>query len=521
MKRNNKKSLTSDNQSEKQLSRRKVLQKTGMFGLGITASYFAPSGLLQNSASAAGMPINAVSERAVKGASALASGAKKKIVSILIPGGSGGNLTPFLDEWKAATGVGVELIEVPNTELYSKAMQEAVAKSGQYDLIIGPSSALPDFTEAGLARDISAWVDKYDPEIDHGEFRIPYPFSEFGCKYAGKYRALFADADNWALYMRKDWMEEPESKKAFKEKYNRDLVAPKTWQEYDELVAFFTQPEKGRFGSLEYRSSYYTKWQWMQRFCSKGMLYFDKDMKPLCNTSEGIAALDELIALEKYLPKEVFTNGWSENYNQYAQGHVFSSFSWPSFFRYNNDPSISAATSGKLMASPVPGTMVDGELIRASVNAFGWLYVVNEHSNVPELAYLFAQWHTAPDISDRAIPMNGGYFDPTRTNHFLAPGPEMKAKYTQPWLDAAWEGISDVIPELNIRGTNEYSEALDRNCVEAVLGKKTATEAMNDAASEMARITRRLGKDRQVVSWRSLARTFPEKIKKRNNVASW
>lgn len=517
------KTKNSERQSKQrsQISRRDILKKSGLFSIGLTASYFAPFGLSQNAAGAAGLPINAVSERAVKGAMVLAQGAVKKTISILIPGGSGGNLTPFLDEWKAATGIGVELIEVPNTELYSKAMQEAVAKSGQYDLIIGPAHALPDFTEAGLAHDISGLVEKHDPEIDHGDFRIPYPFSEFGCKYAGKYRGLYADADNWALYMRKDWMEESESQIAFAAKYNRKLEAPTTWQEYDELIAFFTQPEKGRFGSLEYRSSYYTKWQWMQRFCSKGMMYFDKDMEPMCNTPEGIAALEELIAMEPHLPKEVFTNGWSENYNQYAQGNVFSSFSWPSFFRYNNDPGISAATSGKLMAAPVPGTMVDGKLIRASVNAFGWLYVVNEYSSIPELAYLFAQWHTAPDISDRAIPMNGGYFDPTRTNHFQAPGAEMKAKYTQPWLDSAWEMISDVIPELNIRGTNEYSEVLDRNCVEAVLGKKTATDAMNDAASEMARITRRLGKERQIASWRSLARTFPEKIKMRNNVASW
>lgn len=465
--------------------------------------------------------IHHIANRATKGASALAPGAVKKTISILIPGGSGGNLTPFLEEWKSLTGLAVELIEVPNTELYSKAMQEAVAKTGQYDLIIGPVFALPDFTEAGLAKDLDPYVEKYQPELDHGAYRIPYPFSEFGCKYDGGYRALYADADNWALYMRKDWMEDPAEQAAFKAKYGRDLRAPDTWEDYDQLIEFFTRPEEGRYGSLEYRAPFYAKWQWMQRFCSKGMLYFDKDMTPLCNSPEGIAALEELIESEAYLPKESFTNGWSENYNQYGIGNVFSTFSWPSFFRYNNDPAISEVVAGNLLSAPVPGTLVNGELIRASVNAFGWLYVVNEHSAIPELAYLFAQWHTAPDVSDRAIPMNGGYFDPTRTNHFKSPGAAMKEKYTQAWLDAAWDQIDDVIPDFVIRGTFEYSEALDRNCVEAVLGKKSAEQAMNDAAKEMARITRRMGKERQIQSWHSLARTFPEKIKARHGVHTW
>ncbi|MEH6728702.1 MAG: extracellular solute-binding protein, partial [Hyphomicrobiales bacterium] len=365
----------------------------------------------------------------------------------MIPGGSGGNITPFIEEWKGLTGIDIQLVEVPNTELYSKAMQEAVAKTGQYDLIIGPVYALPDFSEAGLAKDITDYVEAHQPELDTGPYRIPYPFSDFGCKYNNEYRALYADADNWALYMRKDWLEDPEQQAAFKEVYGRDLEAPNTWDEYDDLITFFTQPENDRYGSLEYRSPFYTKWQWMQRFCSKGAMYFDQDMVPQCNSAEGVAALEELIATEHTMPKEAFTNGWSENYNQYGLGNVFSTLSWPSFFRYNNDPEISEAVAGNLMSVPVPGTMVDGELIRASVNAFGWLYVVSDHSNNPELAYLFAQWHTAPDISDRAIPKNGGYFDPTRTNHFREPGPEMEAKYTQAWLDAAWEQIGDVIPD--------------------------------------------------------------------------
>ena len=271
--------------SDGEVSRRSFLKTTTFGGAALALGGAIPGVFRPSPAFAAGGDIHAIANRAVAGAKALAAMSDKKDISILIPGGSGGNIAPFIDEWKKLTGISVQLVEVPNTELYSKAMQEAVAKTGQYDLIIGPVFALPDFTEAGLAKDITPYVEKYQPELDEGEYRIPYPFSEFGCKYNGDYRALYADADNWGLYMRKDWMEDPEQMAAFKAKHGRDLAVPKTWEEYDELVTFFTQPDKGWFGSLEYRAPFYTKWEWMQRFCSKGMMYFDKDM-----VSQGLVA---------------------------------------------------------------------------------------------------------------------------------------------------------------------------------------------------------------------------------------
>lgn len=486
----------------------------------LTAGFTFGSGWV-GAALAEGEPLSGVAQRAVDGAVALLPGAARNTLSILIPGGSAGNITGAIEAWAKLTGMSVSLVEVPNTELYSKAMQEAVAQTGQYDLIIGPAFALPDFSEAGLAEDITDLVAKYDPEIDHGPDRIVAPFSEFGCKYADRYRGLYSDGDNWALYMRRDWLEDPEQQAAFKAKYGRDLAAPDTWAEYDELCAFFTQPEKGWFGSLEYRSPFYTKWHWMMRFCSKGGMYFDKDMNAQCNTPAGIEALKELIAMEPTLPKEAFSNGWSENYNQFAQGNVFSCLNWPSFFRYNSDATIAPATAGKLTVAPIPGSPMDGQVVRASVNAFGWLFVVNAHSPVKELAYLYAQFNTAPDVSAREIPKNGGYFDPFRENHFVNPGPELLKSYTREWLDVGYALLPSVIPELNIRGTFEYSDALDRNCVEAILGKMTAEDAMAAAAEEMDRITRRLGADKQIVAWRALARSFPEPIRKLNAVDTW
>ena len=502
------------------LTRREVILELRRFGLGsvaiATLLKAAPFAMGDAHAAAEG-----VEERALNAAAELAKKASKKTISIMHPSGSAGNMKPFIKEWSDATGLGIELIEAPLTEMHSKGMQEAVAKTGQFDLILPSPFSIPDFASSGIALDITGFVEKYDPEIDHGESRIPYPTSEFGCKYLDRYYGIFTDGDQWTMYMRGDLLDDNDEKTAFKAKYGRELAAPTTWEEYDQTLEFFTRPDKKIWGGLEYRSAFYSKWQWMMRFCSKGKVYFDKDMEPLCDSPAGIDTVKELKALDNYMPREVYTNGWSENYNQFGQGQAFSAFSWPSFYRYNSDPEISPAVAGKIHNAPVPGTMVNGKLVRAALLPFGWSFVVNAHSAIPELAYLYAQWLTGPKMSMRAIPQQGGYFDPFRTNHFKAPDAELAKAYPGNWLEAAWENASSVCPEFVLRGANEYGDALDRNLVSALVGEKTPEAAMKDAADEMRRITRRLGQEKQVAGWRALAKSFPSDVKAAAGVDGW
>ena len=176
---------------------------------------------------------------------------------------------------------------------------------------------------------------------------------------------------------------------------------------------------------------------------------------------------------------------------------------------------------GKIATAPPPGTIVNGELVRAAIMPFAWCFVVNTYSEIPEIAYLYAQWITGPTMSMRSIPNKGGYFDPYRVGHFTNPSAELAAAYPGDWLQMSYEAVSNVVPEFILRGAAEYSDALDKNLVEAFVGQKSAEEAMKDAAKEWNRITRRLGKDKQIEAWRSLAKSFPEPIKKAAGVDNW
>ena len=506
------------------VSRRDLMK--GMMGLGLSATAIsmimrkAPFSVKQAWAAEGGTP----EDRAVKAAKALYANSPKKTIAIMHPSGSGGNMSPFTAEWKALTGFDVELIEVPVTQTHQKGMQEAVAQTGRYDLLLPAPLSLPDFAESGLAHDLTGWVDQYNPELFEGPNKLEFPVSDFGQKYKGKMYGLYCDGDWWLLNYRKDVLaaagKSPKSARAVVD----------TWDEYDALAAEMTDTSKDFWGALEYRSPFWNKFHWMTRFQSKGKLYFDKDMKSMAGSPESIKTVTDLVNIQKYMPQEQFSYGFTENYAQYyAAGRGFFEFGWPSLWRYSHDAAgAQSIIAGKDANGPtqtgislVPGDMVNGELIRADVMPFAWDFVVNQHSQIPEASYLYAQWLTGPTMSMRSIPNEGGYFDPWRNNHFLTPSPEFLAAYPGDFLGTAYESVVTVVPEIILRGGSEYHDALDRNLQAAYNKQKTPAEAMADTAKEQDRITRRLGKDTQVEAWRALAAMYPSALQKASGADKW
>ena len=250
----------------------------------------------------------------------------------------------------------------------------------------------------------------------------------------------------------------------------------------------------------------------------------------MAGSPESIKTVTDLVNIQKYMPPEQFSYGFTENYAQYyAGGRGFFEFGWPSLWRYSHDAAgAQSIIAGKDANGPtqtgiskVPGDMVNGELIRADVMPFAWDFVVNAHSQIPEASYLYAQWLTGPTMSMRSIPNEGGYFDPWRNNHFLNPSPEFLASYPGDFLATSYEAVVNVVPEITLRGGSEYHDALDRNLQAAYNSQKTPAEAMADTAKEQDRITRRLGKDTQVEAWRALAAMYPSALQKASGADKW
>ncbi|MCA1943805.1 MAG: extracellular solute-binding protein [Desulfovibrio sp.] len=502
------------------MDRRSFLKKMGL--LGVAAVVANAVSLSSLGAKAAFAQISGAEERAWELAKVAAAKASKKTLTLLIPTGSIGNMTPYVDKWKNELGITLEFIEEPDEVVHTKGMQEAVAKTGRYDVMMPTAMSYPDWIDSGVIYDLTEWTEQHQPDLFHKEWGVVFPASHHAQLYNGRVAGLLNDGDQITLLCRDDYLQHPDKQKAFADKYGYPLAVPSTWGEYYNLAEFMHDPANKFYGSLEYRSPYYVKWMFMQRLVSKGRLYFDGDMNPTFNSEEGVAALEDMLKMNQFLHPDAFSFTWSSNYNAFGRGEGFMNIVWPSGFKYSKAPSTGPATTGKIAATVMPADILkDGTKLYAGLFCWGYGYAVSRYSANPELAYAYAQWMTSPTISADAIPYLGGYSDPYRINHMLKPTQRLIDTYSPEYLQTLYDNMVNTVPDFCIPGGFEYQDALDKQVHACMTGDKKPKDALDEAAKAFDRITRRIGKDKVKKSWLALAKNLAEPIRKASGADQW
>ncbi|WP_031385531.1 ABC transporter substrate-binding protein [Desulfonatronum thiodismutans] len=505
---------------EGKLSRRKFLRDMSILGVSAfvaNAVSLSPLGAVKAFAA-----IHGAEERAWDLAKAAAAKAEKKTLTLLIPTGSIGNMTPYVEKWKNELGITLEFIEEPDEVVHTKGMQEAVARTGTYDVMMPTAMSYPDWIDAGVIYDLTEWTEQHDPELFHPEWGVVFPASHHAQLYNGRVAGLLNDGDQITLLCRSDHLDNPDKAKTFEDAHGYKLDVPHTWKEYYNLAKFMHNPSEGFYGSLEYRSPYYVKWMFMQRLISKGRLYFDNELNPTFNSDEGIAALEDMLAMNEFLHPDAFSFTWSSNYNAFGRGEGFMNIVWPSGYKYSKAPSTGPATTGKIRATVMPAdTLADGTLLYAGLFCWGYGYAVSRYSANPELAYAYAQWMTSPTISADAIPYLGGYSDPYRRNHMLAPTQRLVDTYSVEYLQTLYDNMVNTVPDFCLPGGFEYQDALDREVNACMTGSKRPKQALDDAARAFERITRRVGREKVLKSWLALSKNLADPIRKASGADKW
>jgi multiple sugar transport system substrate-binding protein len=425
-------------------------------------------------------------------------------LKILEPSGSLGNVKPVADKWTEETGVKVEYIEVPLGEINQKLLLEAVSKTGAFDIALPASFGIPDLVESGILVNLDQYAQKYEPE----DFQKDALYT-VGDYYKGSLYGYQTDGDTYVMFYLKDWLDNPDEKKAFADKQGYELKVPDTWQELDAMMAHFHRPDKNMFGGALFRTQYFIAWEWWVRFHAKGFYPLDADLNPQINNEAGVAAAEELVAASQYLYPGARTNGLFENFEAYGQGDKFCNIGWGGTQKFLN--SDKSKVKGKLAFGPTPGGKVGETLLKTPYFNWGWNYVVSSVSKEPEIAYLYTLYATSPAMSTIAVRDPGGYFDPTRGAHYK--DAEIAATYSPEFLTVHEASMRDSIPDLYLKGQGEYFDALRVNLQAADVGDKTPKEAMDETAATWERITRRMGARSQKVQWDFLRSLYPADVR--------
>jgi len=457
-------------------------------------------------ASAQTVPGNTVEERAINGAKAYLKkiGVDKLEQTMMMVSLFAKAQPKYLDEWEKLTGIRIKTIEYGYTEIPAKIMADAIAKTGQYDIYNHQMYMLPDAVEAGAVLALDDFAARGKPYFEDIAKTLR---SEM--YYKGKLYTFFTDGDQTVLALRKDLVELPGARKAFKAKFGWEPGCPDTWKQWEELASFFRGKkgdsfhgvtlDKDLYGAQEYRAREFGYRWWQGRYLSKGKLFFDRNMKPLIDGPEGIETTKEQIALTQYMPRDIFGWGTPQNYPFFAQGNSFSIATFPSLVGYSQNAQ-GTVVKGKVLSCVIPGSVVNGKLVRRAVQPAGTNYMVSKFSQHPEAAYWFLQWFTGPTIGNRTVADRDGFWEPFRVGQDK--DASIVARFGEQFMKATLENARIAVPMIPLQGNREYFDALDVALQEAYHGRISAEEAMKRTARQWERTTDDIGRKKQIEAWK-------------------
>ena len=448
-----------------------------------------------------------------------------------------GPLYEVRNEFEAATGAELEIVELPFAEHFPKLMNDLTSQTGEYDASIAGAWWLGDL----VGGDFIMPVDEYyeDPSFPQWDDQEVLPGPRSLLSYGGKKYMVANDHDGQVMYYRRDLLEDPEHQRAFQEKYGYELRPPQTWDEFGDVAEYFNRKDLNGDGQPDSGLTMHLKvgGQGMFHFMSfsapyvigpenPNLYWFDpENMDPLIDSPGHVRALEKLVELTQYGPSAM--TGWSlgESWDHFLRGEAALTFTWGDLGALAQQPG--SKVKGKIGAAPIPGTseyynieagewvQTDEPNVVGNTTGGSWAGVISKFSDAPEATYYLLALMAAKEKSTVYAARGWDGVDPGRYFHFLPPdGSGSMENYKKAGWDqgdaeeytaAYFENFNAAqqFPYLRIPATFEYWTALDTSLSEAVTGQAGPEEALQQTADEFNSVTDRLGRENQLEIYRT------------------
>lgn len=402
----------------------------------------------------------------------------------------------FGPKWEELTGIKINVVEMSYNDLYLTQLQRA--RDGSLDVIHYAPAWLIDFVNAGVLEPLNPLIDKYMNKADLDDYLPPYAAQGFG-RLGDQWYGLPDDGDVFVLYYRKDLFENPENQRAFKAKYGYELRPPQTYQEFNEIGAFFTEKYAPAIygGAFQRMPGQLYSW-FVGPFSGNGGQFFDpQTMKADINSSAAVKTVNELVQTNSWMPPDIGNWDFVAVLKAWLEGRLAMVITWPPIGRWSEGIGL---TTEQL--SWVPKTQVAGKVGYApepagrSCFAGGFALGVAGGSMNKEAAYLFIQWMNSPEISLQRVMLPYALRDPFRKSHFASEAYRALWPTAGDYLDNLLKSAQRGQYELGIPGAFDYNAALNTALLAAYSGQDVQ-KVLDEAAAKWDRITALRGVDAQ------------------------
>ena len=378
-----------------------------------------------------------------------------------------------ISKWEEMTGATVEILSRKNHFELDREIKQDIA-AGTLDWCVGSNhtSFAPQY--GNIYVDLRALI---SDSVLSGFVPLVLEHSTVD----GRLVQLPRHSDVSNLYFIASLYEDEDNKAEFAAEYGYDLAPPETWQQVSDQAKFFANPPDF-FGTQFVGKDEAITGRFYEMLVAEGGELFTEDWAPAFNSEAGVRALSWFVDLYQAdaVPVGVPNYLWDDTGLGFASGTVAINLDWAGWSAFFNDPENSAIAG-------------DVGLVRAPMGSAGirtgWSgshsFSVTETCDNKEAAASFVTFLT--DHDRQMVEAATGLL-PTRAQvwedaaaQFAEAGNDFMVKVFETYQASMSEDAftPPLIPEWI-----EVSNVLWPELQAAMVGDKTAQEALDDAAEE-------------------------------------
>lgn len=277
-------------------------------------------------------------------------------------------------EFKEATGIEIEWVEIPHDNMHERFVQEAISKSGAIDIYDTDQPWISEFASKGYLEPLGDQL----TEQDRTDF---YEAALDASSYNGEIYSIPFFVHTPIVFYRTDLFEEAGIHEF-----------PKTWEEYEEAARKLTNGDV--YGTIiEAKQAGEPVTHLIDWIYQAGGSIIDADGTITINSPENEEAFNFLLNMmyedQSVMPGSIGYDN-ADVHNLFMQGKVAMVKNWPYMYAMAKDPGQSKVSDNFAVAIQPAGK-------EQATAAWTWGFGISSSSKKKEAAWKFIQWATSPE----------------------------------------------------------------------------------------------------------------------------
>ena len=374
----------------------------------------------------------------------------------------------FMQEVKAAfekdnPGIKLTLVDSPFTGFHDRALVQHQAKRLP-DVLMVQVDWIAEFADLGMLEPLDPFIAKESQEFIAG---IPTTFQQ---KWRGKQYYLPLETGSVALFY---------NTKIFKDA--GIAGPPKTWDEFAEIARKVTKPEAKIFATTATLATEpptnmtYDIYPLILQ--AGGRIIDSATNKAVFNSPEGVKAIEwyvERVNKDKVAAPGILSNGEKEKRANFASGNIAMMFEgpWGISIQKQLNPAL------EFDIAPLPTNATNGTMVRGSMNT------ISSQSQNKEAAWKFMRWISGPNGAAMWSKGTGAF--PSRSDVTQQAWFKERKEFQPFAQQVGWQNAQS--PFLGMPNAVQMNKIMTTEVQNVVQGKKSAKQALDDAAAEWNKI---------------------------------